>query len=342
MSRHHLEELYSGIGDEISIYIRWNDARLVVYLNRSQTSTRVPPIENCFLDRYKEACDNEDIEEAEALSDEILDAVVEAGRDTFDRVAPPPAPGDTLSQDLHSLLFPKEYLFSFQSLDGIAEVMQKDSGATQNSVLLGQSGQPFHLNIDKDCNLPTYSTKEIHVVEDLLNAGYIARVQVEGTEMCSKAGDSKGEDAAQRELDCLWKITKSPHAAAIQVPKLLGLITTPENGKTIGFLEEYIPVSETWELSTLGSIDDVSAIDESRRRKWASQVRGTVDLLHKIGITWGDGKASNVLVHRETDGAWVIDFGGGWTEGWVDEELSGTVKGDEVAVKKIMEYLQVS
>lgn len=100
-----------------------------------------------------------------------------------------------------------------------------------------------------------------------------------------KVGDSKGEDSAQRELDCLWKITTSPHAAAIQVPKTLGLITTPENGKTIGFLEEYIPVSETWELSTLGSIEDVSAIDEKQRKKWASQVRDNVDLLHKTRIT---------------------------------------------------------
>ncbi|CVK91279.1 uncharacterized protein FMAN_09422 [Fusarium mangiferae] len=330
MSRHHPEELCSGIGDGISIYIRWNDARLVVYLNRSQTSMGVSSIENSFLDSYNEACNNDDIEEAESLSDEILDAVVEAGRDTFDRLAPPPSPCDKSSQDLHTLLLPKEYSFSFQALNGIAEVVQKDCGAGQDTVLLGQSGQPFHLNIDKDCKLPIYSTKELHVVENLLNAGYIA------------AGDSKGEDATQRELESLWQITKSPHAAAIRVPKLLGLIANPQNGKTIGFLEEYIPVSETWELSTLGSIDDVSAIDEGRRRKWASQVQDTVDLLHKIGITWGDGKASNVLIHRETDDAWVIDFGGGWTEGWVDEELSGTVKGDEVAVKKIMEYLQVS
>ncbi|KAF5966169.1 kinase domain-containing protein [Fusarium bulbicola] len=341
MSHHYLEELWSGLGDEISLYIRWNDARLTVYLSRSQTSTDVPSIDNTVLDRYNETCDNDDIDEAEALSDEILDAVVEAGRDTFDRLTPPPAPGH-MPGDLHTLLFPKDYSFSFQALNGKAEVVPKDSGARQDSIPLGRSGQPFHLNVNKHCNLPAYSTKEIHVVESLILADYIARVQVEGKEMCSKAGDSKGEDAAQRELDCLWKITKSPQAAAIQVPKLLGLITTPDNGKTIGFLEEYIPVAETWELSTLGRIDDVSAIDESRRKKWLSQIQDTVDLLHNIGITWGDGKTSNVLIHCETDDAWVIDFGGGWTEGWVDEELSGTVEGDEMAVRKIMEYLQVS
>ncbi|RKL46406.1 hypothetical protein BFJ70_g2898 [Fusarium oxysporum] len=291
--------------------------------------------------RYNQACDSDDIEEAEALSDEILDAVVEAGRDEFDRLAPSSASCETSSQCLHTLLFLKEYYFSFRTLNGKAEVLRQDSGVKQDAVLVGQSGLPFHLNKDKDCNLPINSTKDIHVVEDLRNAGSVAHVMVDGKEMCSKVGDSKAEDSAQRELDCLWKITTSPHAAAIQVPKILGLITTPENGKTIGFLEKYIPVSETWELSTLGSIEDVSAIDESRRKKWASQVRDNVDLLHKTRITWGDGKASNVLIHRETDDAWIIDFGGGWTEGWVDKPLSGTIKGDEMTVKKIFGYLQV-
>ncbi|KAF5629990.1 kinase-like (PK-like) [Fusarium tjaetaba] len=321
MSCHYLEELSGGRGDELSLYIRWNDARLVVTLNHCPLKLAVPPVENSFIDRYTQACDADDIEEAEVLSDEILDALVDAGRDIFNRLAPPPPSGETLLQDLHTLLYPKEYFFSFQTMNGKAEVRRQDSGVKQR---------------------PVFSTQEIHVVENLRNAGYIACVQVAGKEMCSKAGDSKGQDAAQRELDCLWKIMISPHAASIRVPKLLGLISTPANGNTIGFLEDYIPVSEAWELSTLGKIDDVSTIDESRRKKWASQVQGTVDLLHEIGIVWGHGKASSVLIHRETDDAWVIDFGGGWTEGWVDEELSGTVKGDEMAVKKIFEYLQVA
>lgn len=159
--------------------------------------------------------------------------------------------------------------------------------------------------------------------------------------MCSKAGDSKGPDATQRELDCLWKITTTQHATTLRVPKLLGLIETPDDKRIVGFLEEYIPVSHRWELSTLGSIGTVSAIAENRRKKWASQVQETVHLLHQNGVTWGDGKASNVLIHRDTDDAWVIDFGGGWTDGWVDQELSGTVEGDELAVKKIFEFLEV-
>lgn len=53
-----------------------------------------------------------------------------------------------------------------------------------------------------------------------------------------------------------------------------------------------------------------------------------------------DGKARNVIVDDE-DAAWLIDFGGGFTEGWVSEELAGTVEGDEEAVKKIVDFLGV-
>lgn len=133
--------------------------------------------------------------------------------------------------------------------------------------------------------------------------GYIARVKVHGREMCSKAGDAKGERAAQRELDCLWKIYISGYADALGVPNLLGLIETTENNCVIGFLEEYIPVSPTRELSTLASIENISAIDKDRRMKWALQLQDTIRILHKINVTWGDAKASNVLIHHETDDA---------------------------------------
>ncbi len=59
------------------------------------------------------------------------------------------------------------------------------------------------------------------------------------------------------------------------------------------------------------------------------------------GFLGGDGKASNALIHCDTGDAWIIDFGGGWTDGWVDQELGGTMEGDELAVNKILEFLNV-
>lgn len=337
MSTHHLEELTSGSSDSLSLHIRWNDARLVIQLDRASSVAGACPLENSFIERYNAACCNDDYDEAEALSDEILHAVVETGRRAFDQIVPPT--GHSASRDLHTLLFPKEYMFYFRTLDGKAELVREDT-PTGPDILHGPLG-PFQLRVDQSCGLPRYSTRDIHVLENLANNGYIARVEVGGQEMCSKAGDSKGENAAQRELDCLWKITASGSKPSLRVPRLLGLVQMPDTKRIVGFLEEYIPVSDSWELATLGSIDTPSSIVETRRKKWALQVQETVHLLHEMEVVWGDGKASNVLIHRDSDDAWVIDFGGGWTDGWLNQDVAGTIEGDDLAVRKIFEFLDV-
>lgn len=112
----------------------------------------------------------------------------------------------------------------------------------------------------------------------------------------------------------------------------------PGDGRIIGFLENYIPSQDGTQLFNLGDIETTSSIAEARRNKWALQVQKTVHLLHQIGLTWGSGKAGNVLIDN-TDDAWIIDFGGGWTDGWVEQELSGTKAGDKLVVRKIFEFL---
>lgn len=72
--------------------------------------------------------------------------------------------------------------------------------------------------------------------------------------------------------------------------------------------------------------------------QWATQVEESVNELHKAGLVWGDVKPDNVLVDKQ-DNAWLVDFGGGDTEGWVDKDKSGTVKGDLQGLARIQEYL---
>ena len=74
------------------------------------------------------------------------------------------------------------------------------------------------------------------------------------------------------------------------------------------------------------------------RQRWASQIRETLAELHKAGIVWGDAKAENVLIDRENN-AWVTDFGGGYTVGWVDAEKAGTVEGDLQGLERILNLL---
>ncbi len=59
---------------------------------------------------------------------------------------------------------------------------------------------------------------------------------------------------------------------------------------------------------------------------------------HAAGIVWGDVKAQNVLIDGD-DNAWIIDFGGGYTGGWVDKKVAGTVQGDVAGLAKLKEFI---
>jgi serine/threonine protein kinase len=58
----------------------------------------------------------------------------------------------------------------------------------------------------------------------------------------------------------------------------------------------------------------VRSVAHARKARWADQIRKSVQSLHQSGVIWGDGKPDNVLIDANDD-AWLIDFGGGWTNG---------------------------
>ncbi|KAI1101478.1 hypothetical protein F4804DRAFT_315855 [Jackrogersella minutella] len=344
VSYHYIENVSRAInGNSVTWSIRWNNARMLVDLGPSPTGNT---IQDSFIEKYHAAVDDGDDEEEEMISDQISDFIVETGRALFDQFAPPPAPDASTPGDLHSLIFPKGYIFYFHTDEetNVPEVLFvcDEDVITSMEFDMGleiKFDLKYRLLAHPDLVLPKFSTRDIYIQQKLLDDGYIARVSAGGRQMCCKVGNESRAAALQRELSSRMTISTSQHAAALRVPKLLGLIEVAEDGRIIGLLQEYVPFSaERW---TLGDIDLVSSISKGRREKWASQIQETVKLLHQIGVTWGDAKAGNVLIHRDTDDAWIIDFGGGWTDGWVSQELSGTVEGDWVGVKRILEFLGV-
>jgi tRNA A-37 threonylcarbamoyl transferase component Bud32 len=74
------------------------------------------------------------------------------------------------------------------------------------------------------------------------------------------------------------------------------------------------------------------------REKWASQIRKTVSTLHEIDVIWGDVKAENVVIDKSGN-AIVIDFEGGATKGWIDEDKMGTKEGDLQGLERLMDYI---
>ncbi|KAH7270866.1 uncharacterized protein BKA55DRAFT_497767 [Fusarium redolens] len=74
------------------------------------------------------------------------------------------------------------------------------------------------------------------------------------------------------------------------------------------------------------------------RERWMGQIDAAVSGLHEAGIIWGDVKAENALIDQD-DNAWVTDFGGGYTKGWVDKEVAETMKGDRMGMAKLREFI---
>lgn len=90
--------------------------------------------------------------------------------------------------------------------------------------------------------------------------------------------------------------------------------------------------------ATLNCIDGRNPKYSQLRQKWLEQISHTLKHLHAHNIVWGDAKAANVLLDMD-ENAYIVEFGGGYTEGWVKKEDSNSIKGDIQRLESIKQYL---
>lgn len=138
--------------------------------------------------------------------------------------------------------------------------------------------------------------------------------------------------ALEKELASYDAIRASQLPASVRISRLLGLVRE-ESETVFGLLFKYIDCDD----QTL-TVAVHPGTSESLRQQWIAETTEIVHCLHQEGVVWGDAKPSNVLIDQGNH-AWVIDFGGGDTEGWVPKELAGTIEGDLVAMKKTVDYV---
>jgi serine/threonine protein kinase len=144
------------------------------------------------------------------------------------------------------------------------------------------------------------------------------------------------EHSFLREFGILYKLAKTGLNVKCRVPTIYSLIHyTNEEESILGFLMEVINSKD--KMSTLFRRENT---ESEQRQKWFSQIEETVRQLHENGIVWGDIKPNNVLIDKE-DNAWVVDFGGGYNAGFVDEDVIETVEGDVQGVSRIKKWLKV-
>ncbi len=281
---------------------------------------------NCVVSllwqRLDDASFEDDDEKMEKAMDELINLAQTTCQPIF-RELPLVIDDPPQRQDLDTFLNPKSVMLELVTIDGGPEVIRRDNVTAP--CFEYQSVDMTNINT----NLPKFHSQQIAVLQDLWGQR-VSKVSVDGQVRVCKLAGKWLHDSLPREILSLQRIVEAVIASSIRVPSIRAFVMSVD-GDVIGILIDYIQPSEE-----IGNLDCnlLHTIAKSRREKWARQVEETLHQLHEIDVIWGDVKPANVLIDK-TDDAWIIDFGGGRTEGWVDEDLSGTKEGDLQGLEKI-------
>lgn len=249
-----------------------------------------------------------------------------------------PSRRDMQSKTVQEWYHPPTHFYSVECAEGqkaqAVQVKATPELESRMSTLLPEIAIPkYILNL----NLPRVSAADLTVEHDpnTPNPLHPSTVRWNTHLYFLKPADPAQPSPTKREIQLLHRIQTLHLQDQIRCPKIHALIGFEGSNKTqiLGFLQTHIPGPEplTHMLTT-----DVPASD---RERWAAESQRMVDVLHNHDIIWGDAKADNFVVAGKGE-LWIIDFGGSYTEGWVDAELNETVEGDEMGTGKIVGALR--
>ncbi|KAJ4007421.1 hypothetical protein NW752_007598 [Fusarium irregulare] len=338
-----LNQVHSGDGTSASIVFKFNDNQIGVSIFPSNgTSTNDTqhldfeerPLQDQFIDILSRATMCEDYQEFDRLVDEVLDVILDAGRPLFSGQM-------TVThhdQSLNRFLFPPTLYFRLEAPGSCASIVPIHP--SESSITLyadSKLNENFVEELQVRQDLPRFTPDEVIVTKPFLRGAsrITAAVRSRGREMfCKARGGPNGLYGTRvgRELECLGEMLKAfPEPGMIQVPQMIGYVHHKDTGLVLGFLREWVPGCRLSEV-------DVTTSTPQNRQKWILQISQTIERLHEHGIVWGDGQPNNVVIDDKDD-AWLIEFGGATTKGWVDAELADTMDGDKQALGRIIELL---
>lgn len=261
-------------------------------------------------------------------------------------LAPEPSPSDEHNQTLEQWYACKTHFFDIEIAEQILQAVELASSEDIEKRMTKLRPHLAHIpKYISNIEVPWYSSADLTVLEcaDTPDPYHpcLVKHQQSGKQMFFKTVDNYNTQPIKREIDILDKIEKKGLRQKFYCPKLLGIVTsaTPaeveknSRNSIMGYLQTAIkqPTPLTLKLD--------SAVPQDKRDIWARKVNEAKNILHENGIIWGDAKADNFVVDAE-ENLWIIDFGGSYTEGWVDPDIAETKRGDNMGVTKIVNALR--
>lgn len=289
--------------------------------------------------------DDEDMEKAQIAEEELQEWVVQPFLPLIDQLEPSSSSSPLNDSDrpltLHDYLYPDTYRF-------VLHVRNEQQEAGFDYDIPERMGLPGvdlrDWAVSSGWEWKVFRPTEIQLCCDEDDCEPLAqsphKVTADGEVYFYKQLDYGDEECVVREMDIYRRLeTLRPATATgertdVHVPRLYGVVQDEQSGRVLGLIASWIDCGNR----TLTCALLYGNKPELLRRKWDQQVSSTVAYLHEAGVVWGDAKAENVLVDTD-DNAWVIDFGGGYTKGWVGRDRMETIEGDQEGLPKIKELL---
>ncbi|KAM3505670.1 hypothetical protein MY10362_002822 [Beauveria mimosiformis] len=193
----------------------------------------------------------------------------------------------------------------------------------------------FGVSLPDRCQLwPCYLPSEIQLDEEAAYDSTPRNVFLPDNTVAFFKLMGRGEKRMiESELLNYKRIRTSRLSTSVRISRLLGLVHD-DSDTVFGLLLTHIDCKGQTMTCAIES-----GAPESIRRQWTAEITQIIYCLHQNGLVWGDAKPDNVLIDGNQN-ALIIDFGGGYSEGWVPKDLAGTVKRDLVALAKIVDYAE--
>ncbi|RDL37374.1 uncharacterized protein BP5553_04807 [Venustampulla echinocandica] len=268
---------------------------------------------------------DQDEERNTALGRPKTGVLISLGAASFYRLYPIPTAGAVCTIRSYSLGTASRCFYRSHPTSSTAQEIQEGQGLSElgeDSVHLKAQLQSVHPSKVKICSENPDDQPDIHDPQP-------QRVCVDDQILFFKSAD---RSSPRDTINAIKKYLRIADLGPdIRTSQLYGIIVDDKN-PLIGLLFHYVE-----EESTLAFAVEPRT-PATLRQQWLTQITDTLMRLHRAGVVWGDAKPDNVLIDEHSN-AWIIDFEGGYTHGWVYRDKEGTVEGDLQGLANIVNFI---